>query len=146
MESPFHYVLIRTFCYATEDSQKVKEAFLFVANCEEEKIRRKKVEGYFGDEIEIFEITIKNASSVKKLCKHIFTAISKEDIEKNVDDDSSLILKFSKQDAFERKMLLTHGNDVIFLKGKIRAYPSNKENAIKTLIKAKDTLAIHRKN
>jgi len=137
MGSPFHYVVIRTFCYATEDEQKVKKAFSFISNCEEEKIDRRKVEGYFGDEIKIFEMMIKNSSSIKKLCKHIFTAISSEDIKKNVSNDCSLILKFSKQDAFEEKMTLTHGNDIIFLKGKIKAYPSSKENAIKTLLNAK---------
>lgn len=145
MDSPFHYVVIRAFCYATEDEQKVEKAFSFIANCKEgEKIKKKKVEGYFGDTIQIFELFIKNTSSIKALCKHIFPAISEEDIIKNVDNECSLILRFNKQDAFEGNIMLTHKNDVIFLKGKIKAYPSSRENAIQRLIDAKQ--GTHRKN
>jgi len=138
-------VVIRAFCYATEDEQKVEKAFSFIANCKEgEKIKKKKVEGYFGDTIQIFELFIKNTSSIKALCKHIFPAISEEDIIKNVDNECSLILRFNKQDAFEGNIMLTHKNDVIFLKGKIKAYPSSRENAIQRLIDAKQ--GTHRKN
>ncbi len=147
MESPFHYVVIRTFCYATEDSQKVEKALSFVANCKEKgKIKREKIGGYFGDMIEVLELLIKNASSIKALCAHIFTAVSEEEIKKHVDEDCFLILRLSKQDAFEEHMVLAHGNDVIFLKGKIRAYPSNRENALQKIFMARrDVLAHTRK-
>ncbi|MCL7418465.1 MAG: hypothetical protein M8354_11595, partial [Halalkalicoccus sp.] len=47
---PFHYVDLRTFCYATEDEKRVEEA-LRTYLPEGFEISRAETEGYHGDRI-----------------------------------------------------------------------------------------------
>ena len=51
-----------------------------------------------------------------------------------LDDDGNFFFRLDKQAAFEERIVLTTQDDVIAVKGKVKAYPNNRENAMKVLV------------
>ncbi|NIA09533.1 MAG: hypothetical protein GWP10_07355 [Nitrospiraceae bacterium] len=141
MEAPFHYVVLRTFCYPTEIRDRVREALLFLAYGKTDEDRPVKldehsIEGSFGNKIKIMEIKIEKANDIKNFCKHALPLINKQEIDGIVDNDCFLRLKFSKEKAMEKLVYLAYNGNIISVKGKIKSYPSSRKNAIAAMEKA----------
>ncbi|MEA2054419.1 MAG: RNA-binding domain-containing protein [Candidatus Thermoplasmatota archaeon] len=139
MEAPFHYILLRTFCYSTESENKVREAILFIAygkNDAEEKIEEHVLEGYFGDKIKIMKLKIENARTIKNFCLRVLPMLDIKKIDESIDEDCSFHLKFSKEKALDGFIALAEDNNAVSLKGKIRVYPSCRESAIGKIMAA----------
>ena len=108
------------FSYATEDLEKVKTAFFNILS---EDLREKinlqisKTEGYFNDPIHIISAKLTRRENVesllnylaKKLPKRTKVALSKK-IKQMIDERGNLYLRFSKEDAYEGKLVLGDRN------------------------------------
>ncbi len=140
MESPFHYILLRIFCYPTEAEDKVREALLFVAYGKKaeaaNRMEEHTLEGSFGDKIKVMEIKIEKARDIKNFCRNIFSLLDEKRIGRNVDDRCFFNFRFSKEKALEGHIVTAYDNNAISFKGKIKAYPSSRENAMNSIAKA----------
>ncbi len=131
----FHYLLFRAFCQATEDEKKVISAIEFVTGSEDVSVMRSK--GFHGNPILVLETEVKS----KKRIDSVFQNLDRQQLqelrdtlESRLDDDGNFFFRLDKQAAFEGRIVLTAQDDVIAVKGKVKAYPNNRENAMKGLV------------
>ncbi|MFC6725293.1 RNA-binding protein [Halobium palmae] len=127
---PFHYVDLRTFCYATEDEKRVEGALRrFLPEAFE--IERETSEGYHGDRIVVLSARVEKADDVR----HVLTELSElddidevmEELDDRVDDNCSFFLRLDKQAAFGGRSRRGQG---ITLRAKVEAYPAKREKAV----------------
>ena len=129
---PFHYVDLRTFCYATEDEKRVTAA-LETFLPEETELQRVENEGHHGDRIVTLSARLENADDVRYVLDRVGELTDDEherllsELDQRVDDNCSFFLTLSKQAAFEGRVELGDG---ITLRGKVEAYPAKKEAAV----------------
>ncbi|WP_324757474.1 RNA-binding protein [Haloarcula montana] len=127
---PFHYVDLRTFCYATEDDRRVEEA-LRTFLPEEYSIERSQSEGHYGDRIVVLSARVENADEIRHVLSQVATLSDidavKAELDERVDDNCSFFLTFDKQAAFRGEV--TRG-DGITLRAKVEAYPAKREHAV----------------
>jgi RNA binding exosome subunit len=126
----------RAFAHATEDPQKVEKALKFVSGAEE--IAKTTSTGYHGNPIVIMEAKVTEGKALKAF----FRSLAKEDlktlletIERRVDEESFFFLRLDKQEAFLGNFRMAEGEDVIAVRGKIKSYPQNRENALAAMKK-----------
>ncbi len=134
----FLYVNFRTYSHATENEKNVEEALRFVSGAD--NIEFRKTKGYHGNPIIIMEATLKKSRDVKtffsRLKKHLLVKKILNELENRIDENNNFYLRFDKQKAFFQKYELVRHDDVISVKsvkGKIKCFPTNKRNAVKTL-------------
>ncbi|MFB6127007.1 MAG: RNA-binding protein [Halolamina sp.] len=127
---PFHYIDLRTFCYATEDKKRV-EAALRAFLPEEYEIDRVVNEGHHGDRIVVLSTRVDNADDVR----HVLGRLSDlsdiegvvDELDERVDEDCSFFVRLDKQAAFRGEVEQGPG---ITLRAKVEAYPATKEAAV----------------
>lgn len=140
MEVPFHYILLRTFCYPTEIRETVRKSLVFIARGDGDdmpaNVEERPLEGSFGDEIIIMEIKIDRARDIKEFCRRAFPMFDVANIDTRIDNNLFLNLRFSKEKAAEGCMDFAHDGNIISMKGKIKAYPASRENALNTITEA----------
>ncbi|QLG62174.1 RNA-binding protein [Halorarum salinum] len=138
---PFHYVDLRTFCYATEDEKRVEQALrTFLPR--EFPIDRVKNEGHHGDRIVVLSARVENADDVR----HVLSVLSElpeidrvlSELDERVDDNNSLFLRLDKQAAFGGDVRLGPG---LTLRAKVEAYPAKREAAVANAREALSELA-----
>lgn len=127
----FHYLAFRAFVHATESEQKVTEAMNFVNG--KEVPSRQEVEGHHGNPIVILELEVRGAQNIDQL----FSRMDKRDIgriletlEDRVDEDFQMYFRLDKQQAYLGRMVLSDGDDVIHVRGKIESYPKRHDIAM----------------
>ena len=135
MESPFHYVRLTTFCYATEIRERVREALSFIAYgySNDDEIEENAIEGQFGDDIIVMHIRLDRSRDIRALSNRLLTLLSPDEVEAKVDDKWFFHLRFGKEAAFNGDLHPTEGTNVITLKGKIQVYPASRERAVACL-------------
>ncbi|MBU3902592.1 MAG: hypothetical protein KKE04_04420, partial [Candidatus Thermoplasmatota archaeon] len=67
------------------------------------------------------------------LKKHGLVEKILDELEDRIDENSNFYLRFDKQKAFFQKYELVKHDDVVSVKGKIKCFPTNRRNAVKTL-------------
>ncbi|WP_224447037.1 RNA-binding protein [Haloprofundus salilacus] len=127
---PFHYIDVRSFCYATEDEKRVEEALrtFLPEECELERVENT---GYHGDRIVILSARVENADDLR----HVLSRLSELDeldrllseLDERVDDNCSFFVRLDKQAAFKGDVRLGEG---ITLRAKVEAYPAKREAAV----------------
>ena len=139
-EIPFHYVDLRTFCYATEDDKRVEQA-LRTFLPEEFEIERAKSEGHHGDRIVVLSARVERADEMRHVLSKLAELPDIEDIlgelDERVDDNCSLFLRLDKQTAYRGEAALGEG---ITLRAKVEAYPAKKEKAVESAREALSAL------
>jgi len=127
---PLHYVDLRTFCYATEDDQRVETA-LRTFLPEDAEIERMESTGHHGDRILVLSARVERADEMR----HVLDRIAElDDIEtvidelgERVDDNCAFYLTLDKQAAYGGE--IRRGDGITF-RSKVEAYPAKKEKAI----------------
>jgi RNA binding exosome subunit len=127
---PFHYVDLRTFCYATEDEKRVEQA-LRTFLPEEYDVERATNTGFHGDRIVVLSARVDNADDVRHVLSRL-TDLPEIDavldqLDDRVDDNNSLFLRLDKQAAFRGEVRLGEG---LTLRAKVEAYPAKREKAV----------------
>ncbi|MFW5978334.1 MAG: RNA-binding protein [Halohasta sp.] len=127
---PFHYIDLRTFCYATEDEKRVEEAIRAFLP-EEFDLDRMKNTGHHGDRIVVLSARVETADAMR----HVLDRLAEldeidrvmEELDERVDDNCSFFLRLDKQAAFQDEIRLGDG---ITLRAKVEAYPAKHEAAV----------------
>lgn len=135
---PFHYVDLRTFCYATEDEKRV-EAALRTYLPEECELDRQVTAGHHGDRIVVLSARVENADGVR----YVLTRLAElpeferllDELDDRVTDNTELFLRLDKQAAFRGEI---RRGDGITLRAKVEAYPATKEAAVENAREALD--------
>ncbi len=127
---PFHYVDLRAFCYATEDRDRVAAALrLFLP--EDVALEAAETEGHHGDRILVLSARVENADDVRHVLGRLAELAELEsllwELDDRVDENCSFFVHLDKQDAFGGEVALGEG---ISLRGKVEAYPADKDAAV----------------
>lgn len=127
---PFHYIDLRTFCYATEDEKRVIEAIrAFLPD--EFSLERMETKGHHGDRIVILSARVEKADDVRVVLDKLATLENidqvRTEIDQRVDDNCSFFIHLDKQAAFNGIAKLGEG---LSLRGKVEAYPAKKAKAV----------------
>jgi RNA-binding protein len=134
-----HSLCFRAFCQATEDESKVKAALLFSSGGKEERIKRTKCEGYYGNQIVILEVCIESTRSIKSFFQrlsHNDRRTLVDDLERRIDEDCTFYFRLDKQEASLGRLFLgelEEENDIIAVHGKVRSYPKSRESSIRLM-------------
>jgi len=135
---PFHYVDLRTFCYATEDEPRVEAAFRHYLP-DEYPIERATGEGHHGDPIVVLSARVDNADDVRYVVGKLRELDDLEsvlaELDRRVDEDCAFYLKLDKQAAFRGEV--SRGEGILF-RAKVEAYPAKKPTAVEN---AREALA-----
>lgn len=127
---PFHYIDLRTFCYATEDEKRVEQALrTFLPEAFE--IDRVANTGHHGDRIVILSARVERADDVR----HVLAKLSElpdvdavmDELDGRVDDNCAFFLTLDKQAAFRSDIKRGNG---LTLRAKVEAYPAKREAAV----------------
>ena len=127
---PFHYIDLRTFCYATEDEKRVEDALRHFLP-EEFDLDRVENTGHHGDRIVVLSARVESADGMRVVLDRLaeLDAIDRvlEELDERVDDNCSFFLRLDKQAAFNGLVRLGEG---ITLRAKVEAYPAKHEKAV----------------
>lgn len=127
---PFHYVDLRTFCYDTEDEQRVQDALGHFLP-EDVDIERAETEGHLGDRIVVLSARVELADYMRHVLGQLREGADieqiREQLDQRVDDNCSLFVHLDKQEAYLGDAQLGDG---IALRAKVEAYPAKKESAV----------------
>ncbi|MBZ9571349.1 RNA-binding protein [Methanobrevibacter sp. TMH8] len=135
-----HNIRYRIFVYEDEDEEKLIEGLKNILPTA--KIEREIAEGMLEDEIVILSGKIDKKRETKEFLKTLLDmdkdSLEKlsNDLERKIDKNGNLFLRFSKTSACEEKWEICDTGDSIHLKIKIAAYPAKKEIAINLLNEA----------
>jgi RNA binding exosome subunit len=138
-----HYLTFRAFCQATEDEKKVMSAIGFVSGSDE--ITVTKSHGFHGNPILILEAIVKSRKRIDSIFHSLGSQCLRElreTLESRLDDDANFFFRLDKQAAYEGKVVLAGPDDVIAVKGKVKAYPNNRDRAIKAMTDYLDNLLL----
>ncbi|MGM0604915.1 MAG: RNA-binding protein [Halobacteriota archaeon] len=133
---PFHYIDLRTFCYATEDEKRVEEAIRTLLP-EEFELDRVENTGHHGDRIVVLSARVELADDMRYVLERISELADIDrvlaELDERVDDNCSLFLRLDKQSAFKGTIELGEG---ITLRAKVEAYPAKHDAAVENARKA----------
>lgn len=136
-EVPFHYVDLRTFCYATEDDKRVEQAIRSFLP-DEFEVERVESKGHHGDRIVVFSARLERADEMRHVLSKLADLPNIETVldqlDDRVDDNCSFFLRLDKQAAYRGEVALGDG---ITFRAKVEAYPAKKEAAVEN---ARETL------
>ncbi len=137
---PFHYVDLRTFCYSTEDENRVETA-LRTFLPEDTEIEREVTEGHHGDRILVLSVRLERADEVRHVLSKLtelgsFARLLAE-LEDRIDENCAFFIQLDKQEAYRDRVELGEG---LMLRGKVEAYPAKRERAIETAKEALEEL------
>lgn len=133
---PFHYVDLRTFCYATEDEKRVEDALRSFLP-EEFEIDRVENRGHHGDRIVVLSARVERADDIR----HVLDRLADldeldrvlDELDDRVDENCSLFLRLDKQAAFADRVRLGEG---VTLRAKVEAYPAKHDAAVENAASA----------
>lgn len=132
MHKLVHTLEIETFCYPTEDLEKVKKAFELtgfepsIDSVNGTKVLKTEQEKH--GEITDFLKKVKSElpeNDVKEIC---------ETIDRRTDEQGNFFFRLDKQAASEQEYKLSDGSD-IHVRMKVSSFPSSREKAIEKLEK-----------
>jgi len=127
---PFHYIDLRTFCYATEDEKRVEDA-LRAFLPEEFELDRMENTGHHGDRIVVLSARVETADEMRYILDRLAELDEIDrilaELDERVDDNCSFFLRLDKQAAFKDEIELGQG---ITLRAKVEAYPAKHDAAV----------------
>ncbi|MHC3130165.1 MAG: hypothetical protein IBV52_08845 [Candidatus Bathyarchaeota archaeon] len=134
---PIAYVDIRFCAHATEDLDKVMEAFHNILpsdNIEEVSFKRSGLEGHYGNPITFFETRIKDKETIRALVENLsanLSSLHKEELGRTINryvEKGSLYIRLDKQAALQGKIKLVTSDPIRI---RIRFKKSKIEDVIK---------------
>ena len=134
---PIAYVDIRFCAHATEDLDKVMEAFHNILpsdNIEEVSFKRSGLEGHYGNPITFFETRIKDKETVRALVENLsanLSSLDKKELGREIHryvEKGSLYIRLDKQAALQGKIKLVTSDPIRI---RIRFKKSKIEDVIK---------------
>jgi len=135
-------ITIEVIVHATEDVEKILKVFLEQFNISEDEFSRQNLTGHFENPITLLRAKIKK-NDARNFLQRILSKIPKDQISEIIDDienhiqDSTLYLRFGKQDLIKGKMIVKE-KDAVKFKIFTPIYKKNDivENYVKLLSKS----------
>jgi len=125
MKRTFAGLHARAFCHATEDLERVRVAMINALGDVETRISR--TEGVHGNPIMVVKTMIGDSGSIMDFMERF----GREDLEEllrsldsRIDDDCNLFIRIDKQEAYQGKVRLARGDDVISVRIRVMAFPA----------------------
>lgn len=131
----FHYMKITTYCHATEEPVRVKQALVNLVG-EDMEIMENEVLGHYGNTIVVMELEINKNSQINNIFKMLSQEELKslwEEADRRVDDDCNFYFRLDKGSAYEEKPILSNGNYIIKIRCKIESYPAKRSSAVNNI-------------
>lgn len=138
----FHWLRLRATAHATEDVERVADAVRHLAGLEPEAFEaactRTVIEGHFGD-VTWVEAELKRAREVRTALERLLPdgaddrARLRDELERRVDDDGVLYLRFEKQAAAQGRVAPTTGEDAVQVRLRVEVHPAGRERALEAL-------------
>jgi len=138
---------VKISVFAKEDEDQVKEKLLqlipFNLEKEEINLNQKNIVGFNEEKIKTFEIFLTKEKHIDLFLESLISKLSKETkdfilkyIEKRLDEECNLFLRFSKDKLIkENELWLTGAGNCFHIKINIAVFPKSKENAIEIVRK-----------
>ena len=131
------FARFRTYCHATEEEGRVREALSFISGVPSKNITVTVNKGYHGNEIRVLETEVKKGPALNKFLMAlseagIFEKV-KDEIPSRIDNEGMFYLRFDKQEAFKGIFLLNSKEDTIQVSIRVQAYPANPETILAAL-------------
>jgi RNA binding exosome subunit len=130
----FQALHARTLCHATEDVDKVKQAFTSAIG--DTDIEISKTEGHHGNLILMIEAVLKDDEKIDEF----FERFSDSDLDaivqtlpSRVDDACNLFIRIDKQAAYAGNIKMATNEDVISVRLRVRSFPARSELAAKAV-------------
>jgi RNA binding exosome subunit len=131
----FHRLDFRVHVHATEEEERVLQAFAFISGVEQPNVT--KAEGYHGNPIAILTGSLEDSRGIRGFWQRVKEAgeldVVLSDLERRVDEDCVLHLRFDKQEAYLGRMKVVRHDDVVSVRGKVAAYPARREIALRVV-------------
>ncbi len=128
----FRRIEFRVHCHATEKEERVLRAFTQVSGVDNPDVRT--TEGHYGNRIAVFTAVVKDSEAIDEFWQRVREAKELEEVlrtlDRRVDADCRLYLRFDKQEAYLGRVRLADHDDVIAAKAKVAAYPAKRERAL----------------
>lgn len=124
----------RTFAHATEDPERVARALKFISGNDD--IIRSSSIGYYGNPIIVMETRVTDSKRIKALLRSLGADALKvmlDSLDRRLDEESFFYFRLDKQEAYLERFVLTDGEDVIAVRGKVKSYPQSRENAMASM-------------
>ncbi len=112
-------ITIEVIVHATEDVEKILKAFFEQFNISEDEFSRQNLTGHFENPITLLRAKIKK-NDARNFLKMLLSKIHKDQISEIIEDienhiqDSTLYLRFGKQDLIKGKMIVQEKDAVKF--------------------------------
>ncbi len=112
-------ITIEIIVHATEDVEKILKAFFEQFNISEDEFSRQNLTGHFENPITLLRAKIKK-NDARNFLQRILSKIPKDQISEIIEDienhiqDSTLYLRFGKQDLIKGKMIVKEKDAVKF--------------------------------
>ncbi len=134
----FHYVTARANVNATEDRSRVLTALRSAVGNPEAEVTDTHLTGYHGNPLTRLEHEVKRKKDVDAFFAHLAQdpALVKtlhRQLDARLDDHGIFYLRVDKQAAFAGRLKLAFDENTIQFRVKVRAYPSNRGNALAQL-------------
>ena len=134
MASTFHWIRVKTICYATEDEDILCDMMSELTGTENLEIDIS--EGLHNNPLTVIDANLsknkESATLFKSLGENIVDALL-NDLESRIDDDCVFYFRLDKQKAVCGEYEIAHGGDVVSVTGKIMSHPARKEIAEKVI-------------
>jgi len=135
-------ITIEIIVHATEDVEKILKAFFEQFNISEDEFSRQNLTGHFENPITLLRAKIKK-NDARNFLQRLLSKIPKDQISEIIEDienhiqDSTLYLRFGKQDLIKGKMIVQE-KDAVKFKIFTPIYKKNDivENYVKLLTKS----------
>jgi RNA binding exosome subunit len=137
----FHRIQLEAFCHATEDESRVEKAMLSfipfdIRDKKDLAVSKERIIGTFGNPITILRLELTRSRDTRAVVDFIKGKLGEEGrreiskcMEERLSEDCQFWVRFDKQEAYKGRLVLG-GDDTIQLKGKVAAYPANRNVAL----------------
>lgn len=136
----FHWLRLRATAHATEDADRVAGAVQNLTGLDSEAFAasesRTVIEGHFGD-VTWVEVELTRARDVRAVLDRLLPpgarAAVRDELERRVDDEGVLYLRFEKQAALQGRVVPTTGEDAVQVRLRVEVHPAGRERAVAAL-------------
>ena len=136
MSNLFLNVNLRTFCHATEDPSRVRQALEFLLP--DGTLTESRTTGHHGNPIVVFETRTDKKSTAKDFWKRMTESITSKEmltsLDTMIDGNCVMHARLDKQKAYLGEIEIVKHEDVIAVSSKIESYPKKREIALENAI------------
>lgn len=136
----FHWLRLRASAHPTEDADRVAEAVRHLTGLDPEPFAaaasRTPIDGHFGT-VTWVEAELTRARDVRAVLDRLLPPDARAalagELERRVDDEGVLYLRYGKQAAYRGGVVPTTGEDAVQVRLRVEVHPAGRERALAAL-------------